>query len=230
MGRGLLVVIQARMGSSRLPGKVLADLAGRPMLRFQIERLADLYCDHLVVATSELPADDAIVDAVADTRAEVVRGPELDVLARFGLAVEQFDPETVVRLTADCPLTDPQIVADVVALHRSTGADYTSNVWPRSFPKGLDVEAVAAGAIEIAVAEAVDPYDREHVTPFLYRHPDRFVIANLDSGRDLGELWWTVDTPEDLASVRDVVGTVDDPVHASWAEILAAVTEAGRLS
>lgn len=230
MGHGLLVVIQARMGSTRFPGKVLEELAGRPMLRFQIERLSTLHCEHLVVATSALPADDAIVDAVSATRAEVLRGSEADVLSRFGRAIEQFDPEVVVRLTGDCPLTDPQIVQDVVTLHRSEHVDYTSNVWPRSFPKGLDVEAATAEALECALAEAVEDYDREHVTPFLYRHPERFTTANLDSGLNLGELWWTVDAPEDLTHIRQMVSVVEDPVRASWTEILGAATQAGVLS
>ena len=152
------------------------------------------------------------------------------MLGRFGLAIERFDPETVVRLTGDNPLTDPGIVADAVALHRSSGADYTSNVHPRSFPKGLDVEVASAAALSTAIVEAVDPYEREHVTPFLYRHPERFRIANLASGQDLGDLGWTVDTPEDMERIRRIVGLLDDPAEASWTEILAAVGEVGLLN
>ena len=107
MEQGLAVVIQARTGSSRLPGKVLADLAGRPMLRFQLDRLRRLDCDHLVVATSDLPGDDPIAVLAQAAGADVIRGSETDVLGRFGLAIERFDPETVVRLTGDNPLTDP---------------------------------------------------------------------------------------------------------------------------
>jgi spore coat polysaccharide biosynthesis protein SpsF len=230
MGRGLVVVIQARTGSSRLPGKVLADVWGRPMLRLQLDRLAHVECDDLVVATSDRPADDAIAELAAEAGAGVVRGSESDVLARFGTVLERFDPEIVVRLTGDCPLADPGIVADAIALHRRSGADYTSNVHPRSFPKGLDVEVASAPALMAAVTEAVDSYDREHVTPYVHRQPERFTIANLASGEELGELWWTVDTREDLESIRQIVALLDDPIGASWREILAAVRAAGPVS
>jgi spore coat polysaccharide biosynthesis protein SpsF len=218
----VLVVIQARTGSSRLPGKVLVDMAGRPMLRFQLDRLARLEHCELVVATSDLPSDDPIEALALDAGVAVVRGSETDVLARFAVALDRFDPTTVVRLTGDCPLSDPSIVASVVELHHASGADYTSNVHPRSFPQGLDVEVAAAPALRAAATEAVDPYDREHVTPFLYQHPERFATANLSSGHDLGHLGWTVDTADDLARVRALVRAVDDPVAAAWTEILAA--------
>lgn len=219
MGEGLVVVVQARMGSSRLPGKVLAEVAGRQMLRFQLDRLQGLACDHLVVATSDLAIDDAIAELAVDAGAAVVRGEESDVLGRFGAVLERYDPHDLVRLTGDCPLCDPSVVADVVALHRGSSADYTSNVHPRSFPKGLDVEVMTASALRTALTDAVDPYEREHVTPYLYRHPELFSVANLDSGLDAGDLWWTVDTAEDLERIRDLVKAVDDPVRASWTAI-----------
>lgn len=223
---GLLVVIQARMGSTRLPGKVLADLGGRPALALQLERLRGLECDHLAVATSDQPGDDPVATLAEQMGAEVVRGPEDDVLARFGVAVRRFDPQDLVRLTGDCPLSDPTIVKATVTLHRSSGADYTSNVFPRSYPKGLDVEVAARDAFDIAVEEATDPYEREHVMPFLYRHPERFALANLGSGIDAGAEWWTLDTPEDLQRLRHMVATVPDIEDAPWLEILEAV---GRL-
>jgi spore coat polysaccharide biosynthesis protein SpsF len=227
MGGGVAVIVQARTGSSRLPGKVLADLAGRPMLRFQLDRLRRLDCDHLVVATSDLPGDDSIAVLAQEAGADVVRGSETDVLGRFGIALDRYDAETVVRLTGDCPLTDPGVVADVIALHQSSGADYTSNVHPRSFPKGLDVEVASKAALSAAVAEAQDPYEREHVTPFFYCHPERFTIANLGSGQEVGDISWTVDTAEDLTRVRRIVDLIEDPVSASWTELLAAARGAG---
>lgn len=227
MGRGLVVVIQARCGSSRFPRKVLAEVLGRPMLRFQLDRLESLRCDELVIATSDLPADDAIVTLAADAGVAVVRGPETDVLARFGAVMTRFDPETVVRLTGDCPLADPGIVGEVIELHLSSDVDYTSNVHPRSFPKGLDVEVMRSRSLAIALEDAVDPFDREHVTPYLYRNPERFTAANLDSGLGLEDLWWTVDTREDLDRVREIVDLLEDPVGAAWVDILAAARAAG---
>ncbi len=215
-------VIQARTGSTRLPGKVLMDVAGRPMLGFMLDRLADLAVDHLVVATSTLSRDDPIEAVARDAGVAVVRGCEADVLARFATALDEFPATDVVRLTADCPLTDPAIVEAVVARHRATGAAYTSNVLPRTFPKGLDVEVIMADALRTAAVEAVDPVEREHVTPFVQRRPERFRLANLRAPAPLGREWWTVDTAADLERVRSVVARVGNP-RASWTEILALV-------
>lgn len=220
MGRGgLLVVIQARMGSTRLPGKVLADIGGQPALGLQLERVRGLSYDHLAVATSTEARDDPVADLASEMGAELVRGSEDDVLGRFGLAVQRFDPDDVVRLTGDCPLTDPAIVEAVVALHRSSGADYTSNVFPRTYPKGLDVEVAARDAFDAAVEEADEPYEREHVMPFLYRRPERFKIANLSSGVDAGEESWTLDTADDLERLRAIVQLFPDPIGAGWQDI-----------
>lgn len=221
------VVIQARAGSSRLPGKVLADVAGRPMLGFQLDRLSVLEVDVLAVATSDLPIDDPVAEVATSRGVPVVRGSEADVLRRYGLALAAFDPDHVVRLTGDCPLSDPAVVAAVIDLHLRSGADYTSNVHPRSFPKGLDVEVLTASALAAADAEATGAYDREHVTPFIHGQSKRFLAANHDSGLALGELWWTVDTSEDLDRVRAMVALVDDPLSATWTEYLTRVEAAG---
>jgi spore coat polysaccharide biosynthesis protein SpsF len=219
----VLCVVQARTGSSRLPGKVLCELDGRPMLRYMLDRLAALRVDELVVATSDLPRDDAIAEIARAAGRRCVRGSESDVLARFARALDTHHADDVVRLTADCPLTDPEIVAAVLARHRETGADYTSNVFPRTFPKGLDVEVMRATALRAAAAEARDPDEREHVTPFLYRRPERFQLANLTSGETLGDERWTVDTAEDLAFVRSLVATMAGREQWAWREALAVV-------
>jgi spore coat polysaccharide biosynthesis protein SpsF len=200
----ILAVLQARMSSTRLPGKVMRPLAGEPMIGRQIERLrraASL--DRLVVATSTGAEDDPLAAYCEGLGAPVFRGPLDDVLGRFAAAAEAFGPaEAVVRLTADCPLADPEVVDEVVRTHLASGADYTSNVLPnRTFPKGLDVEAVRTEALLSAAREAADPYEREHVTPFLYRRPERFRIASVERSPSLADLRWTVDTPEDYAFV-----------------------------
>lgn len=216
---GVTCVVQARMGSSRLPGKVLAPLGGRPMLRFMLDRLAPLDLAHLVVATSTHARDDAVAREAASAGVAVVRGSEHDVLDRMRSALDAHPADTVVRLTGDCPLVDPALVSAAIALHCETGADYTSNVLPRTFPKGLDVEVMSAGALLEAALEATDPPEREHVTPFLYRHPERFRLANLWCPEDLGEERWTVDTPEDLEFVRDVVDQIGAD-RLAWQDIL----------
>jgi spore coat polysaccharide biosynthesis protein SpsF len=195
------------MSSSRLPGKVLADLAGAPMILRQIERLNRARrLGTIVVATSDQASDDVLATCLEAAGVAVFRGPLDDVLARFIGAMDAFGATgTVVRLTADCPLADPVVIDETLALHAASGADYTSNTPPRrSFPKGLDVEVFEAEALRIAAGETTDPYDREHVTPFLYRRPDRFRIAGLEQAPDEGEVRWTVDRPDDLDFVRAV--------------------------
>jgi spore coat polysaccharide biosynthesis protein SpsF len=219
----VLCVVQARTGSTRLPGKVLQPIAGRPMLGFMLDRLAGLAVDDLVVATSDLYRDDPIAEIAREVGVAVVRGSESDVLARFGTALDRFPADHVVRLTADCPLSDPRLIEAVIATHLRRGADYTSNVLPRTFPKGLDVEVVSAAALRAAIDEARATDEREHVTPFVYRRPERFRLTNHNASvPPLGAEWWTVDTAADLEFVRcavERVGRADAP----WTEILRAV-------
>jgi spore coat polysaccharide biosynthesis protein SpsF len=225
IGMRALCVVQARTGSSRLPGKVLADLGGRPMLRFLLDRLDPLMVDEVVVATSTEERDDAVADIALAAGRSVVRGSEHDVLDRFVTALDLFPAQNVVRITADCPLTDPALVDEVLALHLAERADYTTNTLPRTFPKGLDVEVVSADALRVAHAEADTGPEREHVMPFLYRRPERFRLANLRNDEPLGNESWTVDTAEDLARVRDICARTAGNQRFGWRDVLAV---AGR--
>lgn len=202
----ILAVLQARMSSSRLPGKVMRPILGRPMIARQLERLnACETLDRIVVATSLDPSDDPLAALCEQLGAPVFRGSLEDVLGRFqGAALAHGPADHVVRLTADCPLADPAVIDACVRLHLARGTAYTSNTLQRTYPDGLDVEVMAAGALAAACAEAADPYEREHVTPFLYRRPERFPIAQLTQARDLSAHRWTVDTAEDLAFVEAV--------------------------
>jgi spore coat polysaccharide biosynthesis protein SpsF len=217
-------VIQARMGSTRLPGKVLADLGGRPTLGLQLDRLAGLHVDQLVVATSEARADDAIERLARDRGVAVVRGPEDDVLAIMRV-LDAYPADNIVRLTADCPLTDPALVTTALEAHARDGADYTSNTLVRTFPDGLDVEVAAAAALREANEQASDPEEREHVTPFIYRQPQRYRLTGFESGENLGAERWTLDTAADLERLRAIVDKLDDPVTAGWRDVL---TVSGR--
>jgi len=215
-----LTILQARMSSSRLPGKVLADLLGAPMILRQIERLKRARrLGRIVVATSHETSDDPLAHALNQAGVAVHRGDLNDVLGRFGTALEQWGENgDVVRLTADCPLADPDVIDATIALHQASGADYTSNVAePRTFPKGLDVEVMTTRALSVALAQAVDAHDREHVTPFLYRHPDRFRLSAYSQVADEGAVRWTVDRPDDLDFVRAVYGALHprDPDFSS---------------
>ncbi len=229
-----VIVVQARTGSTRLPGKVLAPLGGRPMLRYQLDRLLAGTRHLVVVATSTLDRDDAVAALAATVGVECVRGPETDVLARF-VAVLDAHPEAdaVIRLTGDCPLVDPALVEEVWSTHVRAGADYTSNVFPRTYPKGLDVEVVSAAALRTAAAESVDPDEREHVLPFVYRRPNRFRLAAViartaDQDQeqvhdlDLAHARWVVDTAPDLDEIRRIVDHFEPRTDYGWREILQA--------
>lgn len=219
MSDRVICIVQARMGSSRLPGKVLADLAGRPLLEFMLARLESLDAGPVIVATTTLERDEPVVELASGLGAKVVRGPEDDVLGRFSRVLDHFPAEHVVRLTADCPLIDPGVVGEVVDAHVRSEADYTSNVLPRTFPRGLDVEVARAASLQVAHRRARDPVEREHVTPFLYRHPEQFRLANVRSGGLHGRQRWTVDTEDDLAFMRSLVDRLPRP-DVAWNEIL----------
>ena len=200
----ILAILQARMSSTRLPGKVLLPLQGAPMIARQIERtLRARRLDGLVVATSAGPEDDAIAAAV---QVPVHRGPLDDVLARFVGALDAHPADHVVRLTADCPLVDPEQIDACVALHLETGADYTSNTpATHAWPKGLDVEVIRADALRRAAREAATAEEHEHVTWGVWNRPDRYRLAWLPSANgDDGDIRWTVDRPDDFAFVSEV--------------------------
>lgn len=202
-----LAILQARMSSSRLPGKVLADVAGAPMILRQIERVRRArLVSRLIVATSVRADDDPLVQTLTEAGVEVVRGDLDDVLGRFVLALDAAgDQRVAARLTADCPLADPTVIDATIQRFHDTGADYvTSGGDTRTFPKGLDVEVFRTDALRQAHAETSDLYDREHVTPFIYRHPERYRLSALIQDRNESELRWTVDRPDDLDFVRAV--------------------------
>ena len=202
----ILAILQARMSSRRLPGKAMMPLLGRPMLGRQLDRLGRARrIDRLVVATSLEADDNAIADFCKGERVACFRGPLDDVLARFHGAARAFGPASaIVRLTADCPLADWRVIDRCIALHGESGADYTGNAARRSFPVGLDVEALSPAALDAAHREARRPEEREHVTLFVNQSPERFRQAHLIQERRLGALRWCVDTPSDFAFVEAV--------------------------
>ncbi|MDB5445112.1 MAG: flagellin modification protein FlmC [Phenylobacterium sp.] len=202
----ILAVLQARMNSSRLPGKVLLPLAGEPMILRQIERVRRARrIDRLVVATSVQATDDRLADVLRTAGVEVFRGPLDDVLARFLGALEAFPADHLVRLTADCPLADPQVIDATIALHLASGGDYAQNrLETKGYPKGQDVEVISAQALRRAAAEATTPEAHEHVTWGVWNHPERYRIARLEPPVDEGTVRWTVDRPDDYEFVRAV--------------------------
>lgn len=213
-----VIIVQARMGSSRLPGKVLADVAGRPMLEQQLRRLQHCHsADDIVVATSTSANDDPIVAVAEKAGARWFRGNEHDVLGRYRAAAAEARADIVVRITADCPLIDPEIT-DLVIDRASSGAyDYVSNVLRRTYPKGLDVEALPVDVLirvdRLATSEAA----REHVTWFIHdERPELFIASSVEGACNLSHLRWTVDTAEDLDYVRrlyEELGLAERPLN-----------------
>ncbi len=200
-----VVIVQARMTSTRLPGKVLAPLAGRPMLAQQLRRLR--LCrdvDDVVVATTSRATDDPVVDLAHAEGVSAYRGDEHDVLGRYLGAARRAKADVVVRTTADCPLIDPDVTDAVVAACDS-GCDYASNVLERTYPRGLDVEAFHMDVLERMARLATSAPAREHVTYYLHRErPDLFIVRSVADAADHSDLRWTVDTQVDLETVRAV--------------------------
>ena len=230
MAERAIVVIQARLGSTRLPGKALAEIGGRPMLARVVERARAIPgIAGIVIATTKSSTDEALVDCARREGVACIRGSEADVLDRFCLAARATRADAVVRVTADCPLLDPAVSGLVLAeyLRRRPAVEYVSNVHPPTYPDGLDTEVVAAEALETAARETRRPSDREHVTPHVWGHPERFRAANVAHHEDLSFHRWTVDTETDLAFVRAVWAALGPSApRAGMAEVLRVL--AGR--
>jgi len=225
-----VAIVQARMTSSRLPGKVLMDLGGAPMLQRVVERAQRAHgVDAVLIATSDEPSDDPVAALGAALGVPVVRGSERDVLSRYCEAAAFSDATVVVRITADCPLLDPAVVDQVVDAFRSTPCDYASNLEPPTFPDGLDVEVVTREALERAARDATRRSEREHVTLHIRNHPERYRRQSVSRTPDLAHLRWTVDEPADLEFVRAVYAALPHPTAGTEA-VLAVLADHPELS
>ena len=201
----ILAILQARVSSTRLPGKVLKPILGEAMLLRQIDRVARAqYIDKLVVATSVDQSDDAIQVLCENNGITCFRGSLDDVLDRFYKAAKAYNPDHVVRLTGDCPLADPTVIDQVIQSHVEQGADYTSNTMEPTFPDGLDVEVMRYTCLQVAWQQAKLPYQREHVTQYVIKNPGQFCIVTVKNNVDLSSLRWTVDEPEDFQLVTAI--------------------------
>ncbi|MGH7452681.1 MAG: cytidylyltransferase domain-containing protein [bacterium] len=194
------VILQARMGSQRLPGKVLRPIAGRPMLEWCLLRLGESKrCSRVIIATSTAPQDEVIVHLCEQFEAPYFRGSENDVLSRYYEAARHFRVDPVIRVTSDCPLIDPQVLDALIDAFAVAKVDYMSNTLnERTFPLGLDAEIFSFAALEQAHHLATKPYEREHVTPYLYQHPQQFRLKGYKNSINLSHFRVTVDTQEDL--------------------------------
>jgi spore coat polysaccharide biosynthesis protein SpsF len=209
-------VIQARMSSTRLPGKVMLPLADRHVLTQDVSRVSASGVDEVVVATSDLKADDIVARYAERAGATVFRGSESDVLGRMYGAATRSGADIVVRITADCPLISPTVIDGVVDRLVETGADYCSNTLDRSFPRGLDTEAVTFESFERVAEEATESSHREHVMPYYHANTERFERVNLSSEEVFDEPWMqnrddlrlTLDEADDYEVLREVYDNV----------------------
>ncbi|TCT26465.1 spore coat polysaccharide biosynthesis protein SpsF [Melghiribacillus thermohalophilus] len=236
-----VAIIQARMGSTRLPGKVLKKVLGKPLLEYQLERVKkSRLIDEIVVATTVKEQDQPIVDFCTEKGVSCYRGSEEDVLARYYEAANEYEAEIVVRLTSDCPVIDPGVIDRVIqAFLEDEEADYVSNTLERTFPRGMDTEVFSFQALEQAFQSARMQSEREHVTPYIWKNSDRFSIKSVFHRDDLSIHRWTVDTPEDFElikkmiehlyrvqrdfSMEDMLQLLDQ--HPQWKEINAHIEQ-----
>jgi len=201
----VLAILQARVSSTRLPGKVLKNILGKPMIMQQIEReMLVASIDKIVVATSTDHSDDILVKVLEQNNISVCRGSLDNVLDRYYKAANLYNPEHIVRITGDCPLVDPDVINKVILEHIEHDADYTTNCLPPSWPDGLDVEVMKMNTLKTVWEESELPSELEHVTPFIRKNPDRFKIHNVMSDIDLSGLRWTVDEKEDFEYVTNI--------------------------
>ena len=212
------VVIQARMSSERVPGKVLAPLAGKPVLGHVLDRLSRF---HVVVATSTDASDDPVADFCAGRGTLCMRGPLEDVAARFAGVVAALGVDAFVRVSSDSPLLDPLLVDEAIALFDQTRPDLATNVFPRTFPKGQSVEVVDARTFLAVEPELTDTSDREHVTTFFYARPDRFRIENFAAEDPAPDVNLAVDTPADLERLDALVRALPD--EYGWRELAGSI-------
>ena len=202
--RRVAIIIQARMGSTRYPGKPLKTVAGKPLLGYLIDRVkAVKRADRIVVATSIAPQDAQIAEFCQQWGVDLYRGSEQDVLDRYYQAAKAFQTDIIVRITGDCPLIDPKVVDQVIEYYLAhvPHYDYVSNMLKPGFPRGMDVEIFSFEALQRIHVLAKAPEEREHVTLYLYEHPDQFAIGNVSYKKDLSHHRWTVDTEEDFQLV-----------------------------
>jgi spore coat polysaccharide biosynthesis protein SpsF len=217
----VVAIVQARMASTRLPGKVLLDLAGRTMLARVVRRVRRAAgIDEVVVATTGALGDEGIVEECRRLKVACFRGSEPDVLDRYYGAAAAHQAGVVVRITADCPLIDPGETGRVIRAFVGGQPDYASNILHRTYPRGLDTEVISAATLARAWREAGEPYQRTHVTPYIYQHPQRFRLLSVTGEEDLSVHRWTVDSPDDLELVRAIYLRMSGEDTFSWRDLL----------
>lgn len=217
-----VAIIQARMGSSRLPGKVMKVLADKTVLGHVMTRVQTISSiDEIVIATTDHPQDDILVQEARNYGVRHFRGDEQHVLSRYYAAAIESKADAIVRVTSDCPMIDPDVSSMVIDMFHSSGADYASNSLERTFPRGLDTEVFSFEALEKAYRLASLPEEKEHVTPYIYRHPDQFHLISCRHEQDLSHYRWTLDTAEDFELIQKLYDNLYTPDRLfTWKDVL----------
>ncbi|MEH2269293.1 MAG: glycosyltransferase family protein [Nostoc sp.] len=203
-----VIIVQARMTSTRLPGKVLKKVLDKPLLEYQIERLKRVkLADEIVIATTINSTDLPIIELCNRLSVPYFRGSENDVLARYHGAAKEYHADVVVRITSDCPLIDPQVIDKLIQFYLDYRYkyDYVSNCLERSYPRGMDTEVFSFLALHQAFLEAIEEPDREHVTPFIYMQPERYRLTQVVYSENQSLHRWTVDTADDFELIKRII-------------------------
>lgn len=219
-----LAILQARMSSTRLPGKVLTQMNDQPMIKWQIDRILRADIDALIVVTSVHQSDDVLASYLEDLGMPILRGSLDDVHSRYLSVVEKFEPEFFLRLTADCPLVMPNIINQMISAFQSEKYDYYSNTLNRTFPDGLDIEIVDTQAFREFSKNNLSVEEKEHVTIGMVNRRSKFVLGSFEQVQNLSDLRWTVDYPEDLEFVREIYNRFKGrETEFTYSEVLNAI-------
>lgn len=226
-----VAIVQARIGSTRLPGKVLMCIGGETTLGRVVRRLSRAkLITEVTIATTDSPADDAIVSEANRLGVRCFCGSEQDVLARYLGAAEEFEAEVIVRVTSDCPLIDAGVADQVLQDFFQARVDFAYNDVEHSFPRGLDVEALSREALHKAAEIAERQYHREHVTPIFYESPDLFRVAIVHAEKDYSRYRWTLDTSDDLQLIREIYRHFSDRDNFTWRDVVALMEQSPELA
>jgi len=201
-----VAIVQARLGSKRLPGKIFKILAGKPMLWHVVDRLSHAkMLDKIIIATTTLSEDDQVEQFCISNNISFYRGSSNDVLSRYYETAKLYNAGIVIRITSDCPVIDPYLIDSMLLqFNEEDHIDYMSNSLHRTFPRGLDAEIFTFASLEKTYNEANLDYEHEHVTPYIYNNPDKFIVKNYANEKDLSNYRWTVDTAEDLMLIDEI--------------------------
>ncbi|MFX0011695.1 MAG: cytidylyltransferase domain-containing protein [Candidatus Hermodarchaeota archaeon] len=207
---------QARYDSTRLPGKVLKNILNKPLLWYHIKRLEEVKTPNkIIIATTTSDSNKPIVDLAKNMNIDYFIGSEIDVLDRYYQAAKNFNGDIIVRVTSDCPLTEPSLIDEGLKIFLNGDYDYVSNGHPPTFPDGYDIEIFSFQALKSSWSEAKLPSEREHVTPYIWKHTEEFSLFNIENNVDLSSFRLTVDTPEDFILISKII----EEFHINWTEI-----------